>query len=223
MRLAVRQYLTAMNLYPFERSLWSTLTAALERHGRENDYLPLARPVAERVARSRHLNSWLENDEPGSREIAPMRRALSDSLAIMFLGFAEASGTEELERKLAELRVKRGHVESEIAALSKQREELNGIRVVPAAPAAPEGMDAATTTAAQRPRLATLELSRLNEEISRKSVMLSDLDKRVAARQRAVSLYEPTLRMGDLAGQLRSQREHPAHRLLRRMYHENRS
>ncbi len=54
-----------------------------------------------RVARSRNLNSWIENDEPGSREIRPMRRALSDSLAIMFLGFAEASGTEKLERKLA--------------------------------------------------------------------------------------------------------------------------
>ncbi len=77
--LATRRYRNALELFPFDRTLWPALTAALERQGRETEYLSLARPVAEWVTRSRSVDTWSEQGEPGAKEIATLRRALSDT------------------------------------------------------------------------------------------------------------------------------------------------
>ena len=49
------------------------------------------------------------------------------------------------------------------------------------------------------------------------------IEKQIAARTRALPLFRDVLEAGDLASELRAQRDHPAHKLLRRMFHENRS
>jgi hypothetical protein len=49
------------------------------------------------------------------------------------------------------------------------------------------------------------------------------LEKQIAARTEALPLYEETLATDELADDLRAQRDHPMHTLLRRMYHEQRS
>ena len=49
---------------------------------------------------------------------------------------------------------------------------------------------------------------------------LAKLDAQVAARTRALPLYQQTLGSDDLADALRQRRDHPMHALLRRLYHE---
>ena len=56
---SAQRYVAALRLFPFDRQLWPALTAALERHGRENDYLELARPArggGHHLARHRQLD-----------------------------------------------------------------------------------------------------------------------------------------------------------------------
>ena len=55
------------------------------------------------------------------------------------------------------------------------------------------------------------------------SSLLGQLDQQMAARARALPLYRAVVQSDELAPQLRVQRDHPVHTLLRRMYHEHRS
>ncbi len=52
---------------------------------------------------------------------------------------------------------------------------------------------------------------------------LTKLDKQITARARALPLFRSVVESEDLAPALRSQREHPMHTLLRRLYHEGSS
>src|SRR5262249_44703222 len=104
---SAQRYVAALRLFPFDRELWPALTASLQRLGRENESLELARPVAEAVAKSRAIESWIEGKEPGSEPIAVMRRALSDSQVLVYLGFAEKGTAQQLEGGLADLHKKR--------------------------------------------------------------------------------------------------------------------
>jgi hypothetical protein len=201
--LATRRYRSAMMLFPFDRELWPALTAALERQGREAEYLDLVRPAAESVTKSRSVNTWIENGEPGSGQIETLRRALSDNLVIMHLGFAEAAGIDELELSLADLRARRGEIESKLRGLTGQLGDAP-----PAAPAGP---------------LSALERAEREREIEADRELLLKLDRQIEARSRALPLYRETLATDGLADQLRSQRDHPVHTLLRRMYHERRA
>jgi hypothetical protein len=105
--LATRRYRSALTIFPFDRRLWPALTGALERQGREPEYMELVRPVADWVTRSRSVDSWIAKAEPGAESIAALRRALSDSLVIMYLGFAEDSAVEQIEAGGRELRAER--------------------------------------------------------------------------------------------------------------------
>ncbi|MGH7287851.1 MAG: hypothetical protein ACREI8_07515, partial [Myxococcota bacterium] len=49
--LGIRRYRSALRIFPFDRTLWSALTAALEKQGRESDYMALVRPAAEAATR----------------------------------------------------------------------------------------------------------------------------------------------------------------------------
>ena len=90
--------------FPFDRTLWSALTAALEKQGRESDYIGAGaarRRGRHALARGRTAGSAA--GEPEAERLAALQRAFSDSLAVMYLGFAESSGVAELQKGLSSL------------------------------------------------------------------------------------------------------------------------
>ena len=213
--LATRRYRSALTLFPFDRELWPVLTAALGRHGRESEYAELVRPIAERVAHSRAVNTWIENDEVNAAEIRSLRLALSDSLVVMYLGFAEASAIAELEEDLVELVARRERVAHGLEDLTRQRDALRTGGSAP--PAAPLDAEGEATEGERR-----LDLAEVAQRIVDQSALLTKLDQQIEARSRALPLYKQTLGTDGLTRELRSQRDHPVHSLLRRMYHESR-
>jgi hypothetical protein len=213
--MAVARYVDALRLFPFERRGYVALTAALARQGRESEYLDLARPVAEAVTGSRQIESWIERKEAGSQEIGAMRRALADSQALVYLGFAEGASAETLAAGLSEVRTKRDTLAKHLDDLARRRESI-GRESPPAAPA-----DDIETAAAGD--VAELELGELARELEDGKRELSKLDAQLEARTRALPLYRATLGSDGLSDALRQQRNHPMHALLRRMYHEQRS
>ncbi len=213
--LATRRYRSAIALFPFDRNLWRDLTAALARHGRESEYLELVRPIAEWVVRSRSINTWIENEEPGSEEIATLRQALSDSMVLMHMGFAEASGIGRLEQDLGALRARREEAERKLDELVARRDALAGGAAAPD----PEALSGAELAGNQ----ATLEYQELTGEIGSVQALLDQLEKQEKARSHSLPVYKASFESRDFADELRGRRDHPLHTLLRRMYHENRS
>lgn len=214
LEVSTKRYAGAMGLYPFDHTSWTALTRALERQGRESEYLGLVRPVADAVTRSRHVSSWIERGEVGAKPIASVRAALGDSLAIMNLGFAEVGGVQQMQQGLDELRARRSDIARQLDALNgRARPAPSSPPAAPAdeAEAVPASMAAAPLEAAERKRR-TAELSRL----------LARLDNQLAARSRALPLYQAVVESEDLTPQLRVRRDHPVHTLLRRMFYENR-
>jgi hypothetical protein len=179
--------------------------------------MSLVRPVADWVTRSRSVSGWIAKAEPGAESIATLRRALSDSLVIMYLGFAEDAGIEQLEESVRELRAERAVLSSRLAELERERGADPGARtgVEVAGPAAPADAPPAA--------LDSLAYTDLSRQILEASGQLEKLDKQIEARTRALPLFRATLETGDLSSELRAQRTHPVHALLRRMYHEKRS
>jgi hypothetical protein len=216
--MAVHRYVDALRLFPFERRGYVALTAALAKQGRESEYLDLARPVAESVAHSRQIESWLERGEAGSAQIAAMRRALSDSQALVYLGFAEDASAEMLAAGLEDVRTKRDALARRLDELARRRESIGRDDPGPAAPAPDADPGAASSSG-----LAELELSEIARELEDGKRELAKLDAQLGARSRALPLYQATPSGSDLSDSLRQQRNHPMHALLRRMYHESRS
>ncbi len=214
--VSIRSYRTALRIFPFDRRLWSGLAAALAHQGRESEFSSLVRPAAEAVTGSRSVDTWIERNEPGAERIAVLRNAFGDSLALVYLGFAEASGVEELERSLEELRAQHADVEAQLLALRGP---------VPGDGAgddfAPASVDAGT--AAGSAEQGSLELAERNRAIAEASALLERLDKQIEARVRTLPLYKATLTTDGLAAELRARRDHPLHTLLRRMFHETRA
>lgn len=203
---AVERYLTALRLFPFDRTLWSAFASALERQGRSNQFLGRVRPIADAVSRSRHIDAWIQSGERGSPELSVLRSAMSDELAVMYMGFANDAEIPELEASLDELRGRRDAVEREIVA-------LGGGGAAPPAKRAEGGES--TESVVER-----AERSRKIDEARR---LLDKLDKQLAARSRALPLYRVTLETDGLIDELRAQRNHPVHTLLRRIHYETRS
>jgi len=221
---AVRRYLDAVKIFPFDAELWPALTTALERQGRESEYLDLVRPVAESVARSRYLDTWIGSGEPGSDSIGKLRRALSDDLVIMYLGFANEQGMAQLQEDFVSLQQRRDGVKSELTQLvAASRGMAIAAQDLPAVakldPYAGETSAAGEGSAFDLPT----DPKRLRRRIEEQSALLTRLEKQIEARERALPLFEQTLAVPDLADELRGQRDHPVHTLLRRMYDEHRS
>jgi hypothetical protein len=215
--LATRRYRSALTIFPFDRRLWPALTGALERQGREPEYIDLVRPVADWVTRSRSVDNWIAKAEPGAESIATLRRALSDSLVIMYLGFAEDTAIGEIEQGVRELRAERENVAHQLAELEHERGE---------GPRAPAGVAVAGPAApADAPPDAPdpLVYQDLTQRIQQTAAQLDKLDKQIEARSRALPLYKAALATADLSSDLRAQRGNPIHALLRRMYHEKRA
>jgi hypothetical protein len=218
--LAIKHYRVGLKLFPFDRRIWSALTHALERQGRESDYMELVRPAAESVTRSRSVDTWIDNDEPGAERIGILRRAFSDSLALMYLGFADASGVEELRNSLEELHATREETRLKLAGLTARRDGPAAADPTLSPPASPHP-DTGSAVAPLREWEAA-ELGLLNRQINEASALLERMDNQIQARSRTIPLYEATLTTDGLSEALRSQRDHPLHTLLRRMYHETR-
>ncbi len=199
---AVRRYSDALKTFPFDRSLWAALTTALERQGRSNEYLPRARPIADGVARSRYVASWIEAGEPGNQTVRIFRDALSDELVVMYLGFADTAGMDELEESVQTLAGRISEVEGRVMTLSGAGS---------AGPAAPGE------------RMSVVERAERERQLDEAKQLLGRLQKQMAARQRALPLYEATLGTEGLIDDLRAQRGHAVHTLLRRLYYETRS
>jgi hypothetical protein len=214
MEHATQRYVSALKLFPFDRKLWHGLTAALERQGRESEYLELSRPVAEAVTGSRHVDAWIENGEPGAQTLAILRRAMADSQVLVYMGFAEESGVADLVASLDELEARRNAVEQRLVALTARRDSIGRTDQPPAS-----ADDAAPLSGG----IAQMQLADLSREIADSKRLLTTLEKQIAARTEALPLYQETLATDELADDLRAQRDHPMHTLLRRMYHEQRS
>ncbi len=210
------RYLDAMSAFPFDPVLWPGLATALERLGRAGKYLELARPIADSVARSRHIDSWVENGKSSARAIGTLRAALSDDLVLMYLGFAQSSGDRELDQSLESLRSERDDTKEKLAWLMGNAKTHDGPRVhMP--PASP---DSGSADSASEVRSAPINMTR---EIARTKVLLDKLERKVRARSKALPLYRDALSSRDMIEKLRTQRDHAVHTLLRRMYHESRS
>ena len=177
------------------------------------DYLSVARPVAEGVTRSRALDTWITGGEPEAQRIAALRRAFSDSQALMYLGFAEAGQLGKLSGDLRGLRAQRDDVDRRLSALSARRGGSQGPMLASlddAPPANAASLDAA-------------ELADLSREIEEAKTLRARLDQQLDARTRTLPVLESTLETDGLAAELRARLDHPLHALLRRMYHVNRS
>jgi hypothetical protein len=212
--LAVRRYRSAIRLFPFDRTVWSALTAALEKQGRESDYLALVRPAAEAATRSRAVSRWIESGEPEAARLAVLQRAFADSLALMYLGFADAKGVAELERSLDELRAQKQATETKLLAL---RRRLGG-----GAEAVPAAFDADGPPQRGLP-LDAAERAEAERELAEASALLERIDQQLEARERTLPVYVATLDSDGLGAELRARRDHPLHKLLRRMHHEARA
>ncbi len=220
--LATRRYRSALELFPFDRELWPALTGALERQGRETEYLELVRPVAEWVTRSRSVANWIENDEPGAKDISVLRRAVADTQVLMYLGFADASEVGALEQGIHDLQTRRTETEMQLRAKMKERDGSDeGWDSLPASADDGAPVSSGSGTASARP--GPVERARLNREIAELSTKMSRIEQQIAARERALPLFKDALATRALIPELRAQRDHPIHTLLRRMYHEKRS
>ncbi len=69
-------------------------------------------------------------------------------------------------------------------------------------------------------RFGTSESRRIARELEDGGRQLAKIDKQIAARARALPIFKAIVGSKDLAPELRGQRQHPIHTLLRRIYHE---
>ncbi len=212
--LVVQRYLTGLQIYPFDRHAWSLLTNALERKGQANDYMNLARPIADRVVRSREVHKWIQAKEPGAKPFGAMRRALADDLVLMYLGFADGEEQGVLEQSLGDVESRQKKLRAELAELERKRKGLARGGSSSPAKAAPAGTGRSPSRT---------ERTRITRRIHKVTDQLAKLERQVESRQRALPLYRATRSADAMIDQLRAQRDHAAHTLLRKMYHETRS
>jgi hypothetical protein len=211
--LVVKRYLTALDIYPFDRRVWSLLTNALERKGQANDYMNLARPIADSVVRSREIHKWIQAKEPGYEPFGAMRRALADDLVLMYLGFADSEEKGVLEQSLAEVEQRRSKLNAELRGLERKRDGMTGRGQASPAKAAPDG--------SREP--SRRERTEVTRRIHKVTDQLAKLERQIESRKRALPLYRQTRSADGMIDELRAQRDHPAHTLLRKAYHEKRS
>jgi hypothetical protein len=209
--LVVKRYLVGLRIYPFDRRLWSQLTNALERKGQANDYMNLARPIADSVVRSRDVHKWIQAGEPGAKPIGAMRRALGDDLVLMYLGFADTEQSGELEQSLTDLKRKHAALKTELAELERKRDRMAGRSRSPGPAKAASGGSREHSRA---------ERTAVTRKIHKATDQLAKLERQLKARKRAVPLYQASRQADRMIADLRAQRDHPVHTLLRRMYHE---
>lgn len=223
---AISRYSEALAFFPFDRALWSTLGVALQRSGRESDFLAVAKPIADSVVHSRHLNRWIESDRSWSTELESFRRAFENDRSLVYFGFADESKLDELETEFARLQAEREEIATSIAATRSQRDELYDARREAHRLAAEQSgeMDAAATPrvaargtdAAHRAEERSERIADMALEIERLGSSHERLDVRIAAIAQSLPIFKATLGHEALLDELAARRDHPVHALLRR-------
>ncbi len=215
---ATGRYRDALSTFPFDAGLWGSLALGLESQGREDAYLSVAQPIAERVERSRAVEDWIRQRRDAADELNAFRMALSDDLALMYLGFANRESLPELERGLDELLEQRESLKTRRAGLEARLDQLSGERkaTLGAAPgdASPEELP---------PVSAALpgEIAELSQRIAELDNAEARVEGQIAARSRALPRFKQVLEGAqDLGHALAVRRDHPVHALVRRMYFE---
>jgi hypothetical protein len=215
--VAIRQYRAALKIFPFDRQIWPGITAALQRQGRESEYLELVRPAAEGATRSRALSRWIASNEPEAARLKTLVGAFSDSLVLVYLGYAEGKGIDDLEAGLTRLSMQRDDAKTRLKGLQAQL--AGGSHTAPPAAMSDDGELAAPLGSGDK--LDAAQLSQLNKDIDEASALVERLSSQIEARRRTLPLYKATLETDGLSSDLRARRDHPLHALLRRMYHEH--
>ena len=72
-------------------------------------------------------------------------------------------------------------------------------------------------------RLDAAETAEAERELAEASALVERLDQQIEARAHTLPIYVATLDTDGLGAELRARRDHPLHKLLRRMYHEDRA
>lgn len=220
--LAIEQFANAIDLYPFDRHLWSSLATTLERTGREANFLEIVKPTSQKVSRSTYVDRWVRAHQPRALEIGAFRNALGNDLAIMYFGFADDRSLEDLQQDLADLRTARRDVEQQIAGLGGQRETLvarrsENLRGID------EMMPGLPAVSGAPPAEETGLISEIDRQLRS---LVSDQDRvdgQLLGRAKALSLYTEALAGDGFLVELASQRDQPVHALVRRLFYEDES
>jgi hypothetical protein len=120
----------------------------------------------------------------------------------------------ELNDGLRDLKAKRGDLEETIVSLRSRRAVLDKTLDTFSDGPAKIDSDAGSRRGLQ------VERSTLVQRIAELQRLVAKLDDQIEGRKAALPLYSAVFASDDLIPALRSQREHPVHTLLRRMFHE---
>ena len=221
---AIAQYQRALAYFPFDRALWGTLAVALQRSGREADFLAVAQPLAGRVVHSRHLDRWIANRLAEGPVLESFRRAFANDRSLVYFGFADETKIGALEAEFARIAKDRQTIARSIAENRSEHDSLNQKRRVAHrlaaevsgedARPAPPGVGAAGRTAE------SYEIERIARDLDRLDLQSVRLDARFEAIEEALPIFKATLGHEGLIRDLAVQRDHPVHALLRRLAEE---
>lgn len=228
---AITQYSHALSYFPFDRALWSTLAVALQRSGRESEFLAVAKPIADSVVRSRHLDRWIDGQGLWSDGLAAFRRAFENDRSLVYFGFADEDKLGELELEFARLQAERDSISRSIAATRSERNSLDekrreahrlaGVISGEANTEAPPVVASAPSDLglASRPE-GSAQIAHLGLEIARLDSSHARLDAQIAAISQSLPVFKATLGHEAMLDELSSRRDHPVHALLRRFDEE---
>ena len=221
---AIAQYQRALAYFPFDRALWGTLAVALQRSGREADFLAVAQPLASRVVHSRHLDRWIANRLSEGPVLESFRRAFANDRSLVYFGFADETKIGALEAEFARLAKDRQTIAQSIADNRNERDSLNEKRRLAHRLAtetsgenerpAPPGVAAAGRSAE------SYEIERIAHDLDSLDLKSVRLDARFEAIEEALPIFKATLGHENLIRDLAVQRDHPVHALLRRLAEE---
>ncbi len=221
---AISQYTRALGYFPFDRKLWSTLAVALQRSGRESEFLAVAKPVADQVVHSRHLDRWIENRKTWSTPLANFRRAFTNDRSLIYFGFADESKLDQLETEFARLQDEQQEITQAIAATRVERDDLGAKRReahrVAALLSGEDEAIAPPRVASPGPSIDSATIAQLGLDLERLSTSSQRIDSQIDAISQSLPIFKATLGHEDLIFALAAQRDHPAHELLRRYSEE---
>ncbi len=221
---AITQYTQALSYFPFDRALWSTLAVALQRSGRESEFLAVASPIADQVVHSRHLDRWIQNHAAWSEPLANFRAAFSNDRSLIYFGFADETKLGNLETELARMQSERTDISNAIASTRVERDELGDKRREAhrlAAELSGENEATAPPVVASAPRSReSLAIAQLGLDLERLSSNGERLGAQIDAISQSLPIFKATLGHEDFIRELAAQRDHPVHELLRRFSEE---
>ena len=221
---AVGRYVDALEAFPFDRELWSTLAVALQRSGSESEFLTDAKPIAERVVGSRHLDRWIRERRARAETLTSFRDAFANDRSLVYFGFADPNDLDVLESEFARLEEERTRIGETIAAAKAERSLLHARRAeAHRAATRLSGEESAVPppgVAGAPPFLESGRIAELGVDLERLSSDGEIVEARIDAISQSLPIYKATLGHEDLIWELAARRDHPVHSLLRRYAEE---